>query len=57
MLRIMEPWTPRDDLDAARAILIAAVAESVEVPGFGGFRRIHAYDPFGNRLELMEREG
>jgi len=22
---------------------------------FGGFRRFHIFDPFGNRLELMER--
>ena len=25
-------------------------------PAFGGFRRFHTFDPFGNRLELMERE-
>jgi catechol 2,3-dioxygenase-like lactoylglutathione lyase family enzyme len=23
---------------------------------FNGFRRVHVFDPFGNRLELMERE-
>ncbi len=22
---------------------------------FHGFRRVHVFDPFGNRLELMER--
>lgn len=24
---------------------------------FGGLRRFHVFDPFGNRLELMERSG
>ena len=23
---------------------------------FSGFRRVHVFDPFGNRLELMERQ-
>ena len=23
---------------------------------FSGFRRVHVFDPFGNRLELMQRE-
>ena len=23
---------------------------------FNGFRRVHVFDPFGNRIELMERE-
>jgi catechol 2,3-dioxygenase-like lactoylglutathione lyase family enzyme len=23
---------------------------------FNGFRRVHVFDPFGNRLELMQRE-
>lgn len=23
---------------------------------FNGFRRVHVFDPFGNRLELMERQ-
>jgi catechol 2,3-dioxygenase-like lactoylglutathione lyase family enzyme len=46
-----------DGLDAVRARLEAAGAEIVDAPGFGGFRRFHTFDPFGNRLELMEREG
>jgi catechol 2,3-dioxygenase-like lactoylglutathione lyase family enzyme len=46
-----------DDLEAVRRRLEAAGAEIVDAPGFGGFHRFHTFDPFGNRLELMEREG
>jgi catechol 2,3-dioxygenase-like lactoylglutathione lyase family enzyme len=24
---------------------------------FGGYRRVHVFDPFGNRIELMENQG
>jgi catechol 2,3-dioxygenase-like lactoylglutathione lyase family enzyme len=44
------------DLEAMRGRLSAAGAEVVDAPSFGGFRRFHTFDPFGNRLELMERE-
>jgi catechol 2,3-dioxygenase-like lactoylglutathione lyase family enzyme len=30
-----------------------AIEQTVPLPGFN---RVHAYDPFGNRLELMERK-
>jgi catechol 2,3-dioxygenase-like lactoylglutathione lyase family enzyme len=46
-----------DDLDGVLVRLRTAGAEVVDAPGFGGFRRFHTFDPFGNRLELMEREG
>ena len=32
----------------------AGVSFKPDVP-FNGFRRVHVFDPFGNRLELMER--
>lgn len=43
------------DLDAVRARLAAAgcpIAEDVQIPGY---RRFETRDPFGNRLELMQR--
>jgi len=45
-----------DDADAVRGRLEAAGAEIVPAPGFGGYRRFHTFDPFGNRLEIMARE-
>ncbi len=45
-----------DGLDTVRERLTTAGAEIVDAPGFGGFRRFHTFDPFGNRLELMERK-
>ena len=47
-----------DDLAAVTARLRAAsydVDES-EAGTFPGYRRVHVLDPFGNRIELMERE-
>ena|SRR5579859_7673178 len=45
-----------DDLDAVRARLAAAGAligtDGGEIPGY---RRFHTEDPFGNRLELLQR--
>jgi len=55
--RMAHPGLLVDDLDAVRDRLRAAGADVVDAPGFGGFRRFHTFDPFGNRLELMEREG
>jgi len=55
--RKAHPGVLVDDLDAVRARLAGSGAEIVDAPGFGGFRRFHTFDPFGNRLELMEREG
>jgi len=40
------------------AILAACERASIAVKpdtSFNGFRRVHVFDPFGNRLELMER--
>jgi catechol 2,3-dioxygenase-like lactoylglutathione lyase family enzyme len=39
---------------------IVAACERAGLPikpdtSFNGFRRVHVFDPFGNRLELMER--
>lgn len=39
-------------------ILAACEAASITVKpdvSFDGFRRVHLFDPFGNRLELMEK--
>jgi catechol 2,3-dioxygenase-like lactoylglutathione lyase family enzyme len=44
-----------DDLDAVIAALrTAAVELTFDVP-LPGYKRVHARDPFGNRIELMER--
>ncbi len=64
-LGVEEPFSPArkahpalvvDDADAVRGRLEAAGAEIVPAPGFGGYRRFHTFDPFGNRLEIMARE-
>ena len=45
-----------DDLAALCARLAAAgVAISDQEPPLAGYRRVHIKDPFGNRIELMER--
>lgn len=45
-----------DDLDAMLVRLRAAdVAISDNEPPLEGYRRLHIHDPFGNRIELMER--
>jgi len=45
-----------DDLDPLLAII---QAEGFEVdapqPALDGYKRAHVFDPFGNRIELMER--
>ena len=46
-------------VEGLNAILAACEREGVSVKqdtSFEGFRRFHVFDPFGNRLELMERE-
>lgn len=44
-----------DDLDAMRRRLQDAGFEVVPAAPVGGYVRCHVRDPFGNRLELMER--
>lgn len=44
-----------DDLDSLRQRLIAAGVTTVEDRQIPGFRRFYARDPFGNRLEFLER--
>ncbi|PAX07083.1 glyoxalase [Sphingomonas lenta] len=45
-----------DELDALRARLVAAGRPIGEDMPIGGRRRFFTEDPFGNRLELIERE-
>ena len=44
-----------DGLDAILAACERAGMASKPDTSFNGFRRVHVVDPFGNRLELMER--
>ena len=44
-----------DDLDGLRAALDAAGATTVDDDAPIGVRRFYAFDPFGNRLELVDR--
>ena len=45
-----------DDLDALMARFQAAgCTVSADEPPLDGYRRIHVADPFGNRIELMEK--
>jgi catechol 2,3-dioxygenase-like lactoylglutathione lyase family enzyme len=44
-----------DDLDGLRARLAGAGAEAVDDTQLEGHRRCYAFDPFGNRLEFLER--
>jgi hypothetical protein len=43
-----------DGLDELRAQLKESGAEIEDQPQLEGFRRFHAFDPFGNRLEFLE---
>ena len=43
-----------DGLEELRARLVDAGVELEEQPPIEGFRRFHAFDPFGNRLEFLE---
>jgi catechol 2,3-dioxygenase-like lactoylglutathione lyase family enzyme len=42
-------------LDALRARIEGAGMEVDEQPPLPGYRRFHTFDPFGNRLEVLER--
>jgi predicted enzyme related to lactoylglutathione lyase len=56
-----QPWRKAhvallvEDLDALRVALEAAGASIVDDPSGIGVRRFHTEDPFGNRLELVDR--
>ena len=43
-----------DDLSAYSARLVAAGCTIMPQTPFSGFTRIHTFDPFGNRIELMQ---
>ncbi len=45
-----------DDLDEILAACERAGLTTRPDTSFNGFRRVHVLDPFGNRLELMQRE-
>jgi catechol 2,3-dioxygenase-like lactoylglutathione lyase family enzyme len=44
-----------EGLDGILAACQQAGAPTKPDTSFNGFRRVHVFDPFGNRLELMER--
>jgi catechol 2,3-dioxygenase-like lactoylglutathione lyase family enzyme len=44
-----------EGLDKILAACDRAAIYSKPDTSFNGFRRVHVFDPFGNRLELMER--
>ena len=44
-------------VDELRSRLEEAGVGIEEQPALEGFRRFHAFDPFGNRLEFIERSG
>lgn len=44
-----------DDLAAFRIRLQAAGHATVDGEALSGYHRCHTHDPFGNRIELMER--
>ena len=44
-----------EGLDAILAACERAAISAKPNTSFNGFRRVHVFDPFGNRLELMER--
>ncbi|HRQ31810.1 MAG TPA: VOC family protein [Anaerolineales bacterium] len=46
-----------DDLDALlEKIQVAGYEWDLSQPPLEGFKRAHVFDPFGNRIELMEKE-
>ena len=64
-LGVEEPFRPArkahpaflvDDLDALRARVVSGGGEIEDQPPLPGYRRFHAFDPFGNRLEFLEAE-
>ncbi len=44
-----------EGLDALRRRIEQAGIEMDEQPPLPGYRRFHTFDPFGNRLEVLER--
>jgi catechol 2,3-dioxygenase-like lactoylglutathione lyase family enzyme len=44
-----------EDLERMRARVEMSGYKVIESEQFSGFRRVHVRDPFGNRLELIER--
>ena len=45
-----------DDLDElVTRVRVAGYTVSTDEPPLEGYRRAHIFDPFGNRIELMER--
>ncbi|HXN53274.1 MAG TPA: VOC family protein [Candidatus Acidoferrum sp.] len=44
-----------EGLDTILAACERAAISAKPDTSFNGFRRVHVFDPFGNRLELMER--
>jgi catechol 2,3-dioxygenase-like lactoylglutathione lyase family enzyme len=44
-----------EGLDALRGRIEEAGVEVDEQPPLPGYRRFHSFDPFGNRLEVLER--
>ena len=47
-----------DDLDTLLAKIQAAGFEvDASQPPLDGYKRVHIFDPFGNRIELMEKLG
>lgn len=46
-----------DDLDALiTKVQIAGYKTDTSQPPLDGYKRAHVYDPFGNRIEFMEKE-
>jgi catechol 2,3-dioxygenase-like lactoylglutathione lyase family enzyme len=45
-----------EGLDALRAVLDEEGVETRDDAPLEGFRRFHAWDPFGNRLEFLEAQ-
>jgi predicted enzyme related to lactoylglutathione lyase len=46
-------------VDGLNEILVACERAGLTTrpdTSFSGFRRVHVFDPFGNRLELMQRD-
>ena len=50
-------WFEVAGLDALLGALRAGGHDVVDAEGLEGWRRVHTSDPFGNRIELMERTG
>jgi len=47
-----------DDLDGLiEKVLSAGFEVDTTQPPLDGYKRAHIFDPFGNRIELMEKEG